>query len=231
MGKFIHIERRWQEHCQNSSYSLIGKAIKKYGKENFSFQILEEISDLNKLNELETQYILSFNSLNPNGYNLVISDNQQHHQFVKYNQNIFLEIIDKIKNSDLSFKEIAKLYDLDLSMIYYLNRGDYHSLPNEKYPLREVKDFSKKIYYCIDCGCEISKNSLRCSKCDHLKQRKVTRPTREELKCLIRSKPFTQIGKEFNVSDSAIRKWCKAEKLPFKSSDIKKYTKDEWEKI
>ena len=33
IGQSIHIEKRWQEHCQASSKSLIGKAIKKYGAE------------------------------------------------------------------------------------------------------------------------------------------------------------------------------------------------------
>ena len=64
---------------------------------------------------------------------------------------------------------IAKKYELDLSMIYYLNRGDYHTIENETYPLRKVKDISKKRHYCIDCGIEIGPNALRCSKCDHIK--------------------------------------------------------------
>ena len=37
IGQSIHIERRWKEHCANSTSSVISKAIKKYGKENFSF--------------------------------------------------------------------------------------------------------------------------------------------------------------------------------------------------
>ena len=116
-------------------------------------------------------------------------------------------------------------------MIYYLNRGDYHSLPNESYPLRPVKDFSKKDNFCIECGCKITKGSLRCCTCDHKKQQKVERPNREELKNLIRTQPFTKIGTHFGVSDNAIRKWCKNENLPSKSSEIKKYTDEEWEKI
>lgn len=231
IGQSIHIERRWMEHCQSSSHSLIGKAIQKYGKENFSFQILEETTDLNQLNELESNYIKKFNSIVPNGYNIVLIDNQQHHQFNKYTQEIFYQIINKIKYSSLSFQEIADEYDLDLSMIYYINRGDYHYLPNETYPLREVKDLSKKQHLCIDCGCEISKHSLRCPKCDHLRQRKVERPNRDELKYLIKNKPFTKIAEQFNVSDNTIRKWCKNENLPYKSSEIKKYSNDQWEKI
>lgn len=231
IGQSIHIEKRWKEHCQISNQSLISQAIQKYGKENFSFQILEEVNDIKLLNSIESNYIRNFNSLVPNGYNIVLSDEREHHQFNKYNQQILLEIIDKIKNTNLSFKEIANMYELDLSMIYYLNRGDYHTLPNEIYPIRQVQDLSKKFNYCIECGIEISKGAIRCIKCDHLNQQHCERPTRNELKSLIRTKSFLKIGEEFGVSDNSIRKWCKNENLPYKKSDIKKYSDDEWEKI
>lgn len=48
---------------------------------------------------------------------------------------------------------------------------------------------------------------------------------------MIRILPFTKIGEKFNVSDNAIRKWCDAEKLPRKSSEIKSYSDEEWSKI
>ena len=38
----MHIHKRWKEHCKKSSKSLISKAITKYGKENFSFEVIEE---------------------------------------------------------------------------------------------------------------------------------------------------------------------------------------------
>lgn len=55
-----------------------------------------------------------------------------------------------------------------------------------------------------------------------------TRPSREELKALIRITPFLTIGKKYGVCDNAIRKWCKAYNLPYKSSVIRKMTDDEW---
>ena len=231
IGQSIHIERRWQEHCQSSSDSLIGKAIQKYGKQNFSFQIIEEVEDISLLNDLEAKYIKYFKSLVPNGYNIVLLDSNEHHQFNNYDNAIFNKIIADIKTSTLSFKEISRKYDLDLSMIYYLNRGNYHTIPGETYPLREIKDMKKHFYYCIDCGIELKTNSTRCVKCAHLAQRKIERPNRDELKALIRSKPFTQIGKQFGVSDNSIRKWCKLENLPYKSSCIKQYSEEEWKAI
>lgn len=51
--------------CQKSS---IGKDIKKLGKENFEFLILENVEKENA-NEREKYWILKKNSLKPNGYN------------------------------------------------------------------------------------------------------------------------------------------------------------------
>ena len=85
--------------------------------------------------------------------------------------------------------------------------------------------------YCCDCGCEILISSERCIACKNKMQRVVERPSRIELKTLIRTLPFTQIGKQFNVSDNAIRKWCYAENLPVKKSEINKYSEEEWNSL
>ena len=101
--------------------------------------------------------------------------------------------------------------------------------------LREDKYFrtGTKVYHCENCGCEITKYSKSglCDKCVKESKRTVERPSREELKALIRSTPFTKIGEHFGVSDNTIRKWCKAEGLPSKVVDIKKYSVQEWEEL
>lgn len=86
----------------------------------------------------------------------------------------------------------------------------------------------KTINYCIDCGKEIYSTSTRCDRCEKIHRRIVNRPSREELKNLIRTISFTKIGEQFGVSDNAIRKWCDAYNLPRKVSEIKKYTDEEW---
>ena len=85
---------------------------------------------------------------------------------------------------------------------------------------------------CPDCGAPVSEKGVRCVECGN-KQRRVVkeRPTREELKNLIRTTPFIQIGKMYGISDNAIRKWCKKYDLPAKSSEIKLYSDEEWLKI
>ena len=55
--------------------------------------------------------------------------------------------------------------------------------------------------------------------------------SREELKNLIRTLPFTQIGIKYQVSDNTIRKWCDKYNLPRRKSDIQQYSDVEWSKI
>lgn len=63
------LKQRFTQHCCRSD-SIVGSAIKKYGKENFSVEIIAETDNLEELNKMEVYYIKEFNSLSPNGYNL-----------------------------------------------------------------------------------------------------------------------------------------------------------------
>lgn len=91
----------------------------------------------------------------------------------------------------------------------------------------------RQIYYCSSCGKEISRYSKSglCDSCVRKTKRITERPSREELKKMIREFPFTKIGEKYNVSDNAIRKWCKSENLPVKKTEINKITDAQWELI
>ena len=101
-----------------------------------------------------------------------------------------------------------------------------------EYLLKQNEEIKKgKKHYCQHCGKLLNNNTTYCIKCGYIIQRIVERPSREELKKLIRTKPFTQIGKIYGVTDNAIRKWCKLENLPTKKNIINLLTDQEWEKI
>lgn len=102
---------------------------------------------------------------------------------------------------------------------------------NSQLPTTNARNPNYKKYFCQDCGKQISNGCTYCVDCAPKHQRIVERPSREELKELIRTKPFTYIGKQFGVDDNSIRKWCDAYKLPRKKTEIKKITDEEWEKI
>ena len=87
---------------------------------------------------------------------------------------------------------------------------------------------------CIDCNAIISSRAIRCKSCaakEKQKDKTAFHPSREELKQLIRSTSFLQIGNMYGVTDNAVRKWCDNYQLPRKVSDIKSYSDEEWEKI
>lgn len=84
---------------------------------------------------------------------------------------------------------------------------------------------------CKKCGIEISKNATYCHKCFGEINRVPLEDmpvTREELKELIRNESFVQIGKLYNMSDNAVRKWCDKFNLPRTKKDIKSYSDEEW---
>ena len=86
----------------------------------------------------------------------------------------------------------------------------------------------KRHNYCADCGNEIALESTWCVKCaaKHNRVYKVDkdkRPSKEELLILIQTKPFTEIGRMYNVSDNTIRKWCKSVGLPSTKKELKLY--------
>ena len=99
--------------------------------------------------------------------------------------------------------------------------------------ISKIQHTEKEIKYCTECGKILGKrnNSGLCVSCTNKKHRKVERPSREELKNLIRTTPFTTIATQYGVSDKTISKWCKAEGLPSRKKDINSYSNTEWEKI
>ena len=51
------------------------------------------------------------------------------------------------------------------------------------------------------------------------------------LKKLIRNNSISNVAKMFNISDNALRKWCKDYKLPHRMKDIKLISDEDWELI
>lgn len=63
------LKKRFHGHCYDDAKNPINLAIKKYGKDNFKIELLEEVLTKD-LDSKEQFYIKTLNTLSPNGYNL-----------------------------------------------------------------------------------------------------------------------------------------------------------------
>lgn len=227
IGQSTNITTRWRRHRSeannlNNSYPLYC-AMRKYGLENFSFEIIEECSK-EDLDSRERYWIKEFDSYY-NGYNQT-SGGKTGGASISLQPDDVLEIIDLLKTTTLGNQEIAKEYNVSENTICGINTGYYWFQDNIDYPIRK-----KHLYLCSKCGKPIQKHSKYCQDCFAFTRRICERPSREELKSLIRTMPFTKIGQHFGVTDNAVRKWCVSEGLPSKVRDIKDYSDEEWELI
>ena len=112
----------------------------------------------------------------------------------------------------------------------------FHRLNENESILKQLDDGSYIVDLlpsdiCPICGQHKERGSKMCLTCGQIAQRTVERPSRNELKQLIRTKSFLSIGKQFGVTDNAVRKWCDFEHLPRKKEEIKKYSDKEWNQL
>lgn len=135
-----------------------------------------------------------------------------------------LRFLAKENHSSISW---AKDYELSVIL---KNKCNY-SFDNTYLFTERKKQSEQELNHCQDCGVIIGKTSIRCNACAHKMQQKVERPSRKELKDMIKTIPFTTIGKQYGVSDNTIRKWCKAVDLPSSKQEIQKYSDEDWSKL
>ena len=152
IGQSINIARRWQEHRQRafningSQYNIpLYKAIRKYGLNNFSFEILEECIKT-KLDEKEQFYIQKYNSNNPIfGYNLTAGGSASKPS--KLSNEEILKIYYLLSSTNLSEEEIGKQFNVSQRYISSLNLGQNCIQIGYSYPIRKFDIKEKKILY------------------------------------------------------------------------------------
>lgn len=236
IGQSRNINNRWKRH-RTTAYNPNDKgyeyplyrAFRKYGLEIFQFKVIEECA-VDMLNEREKYWIEYYKP----EYNQTVGENYSSvPQKLTYEQ---VQEIQQILINDtegkISHKELGERFGVSgKDTIRDINNGRTWYNPELKYPLHISHLDNRYIKRCKICGCTIRNESTYCQSCNGLLQRKAQRPSREELKQLIRILPFTQIGKQFGVGDNAIRKWCDSMNLPRTKKEINSYSDEEWEKI
>jgi group I intron endonuclease len=140
IGLSINIENRWKQHINYNSSSLIHLAIKKYGKENFTFEILEECEE--EMLPTREEYWIEFYKTHITGYNIVpggnrppihLGENNKAHQLSDIQVD---EIYRLLQTTNTSYEDIAKKYGVWASSIGRIDKGLIRAKEGISYPLR-----------------------------------------------------------------------------------------------
>lgn len=226
IGQTVNMSERWRTHRniafrkENKKYNYpLYSDMRKYGVENFSFEVLEECS-VSELNQKEIDYIKQYNTF-VDGYNQN-SGGGGNEQI--YEQHVS-EIIDSLLNTSMTECEIAQRYEVPLQIVQGINVGKYWKR-DISYPIRVVLNSAEPTqcdstivkkgatYHCLDCGVPITHRIGRCVPCA-LKKRSKNKPSKEVLyKLLVKHQNFSLVANLFGVSGNAVKKWCKSYNMP-----------------
>jgi group I intron endonuclease len=131
IGQTMYFERRKQEHKRESNscwrrpyFDAFHCAIRKYGWDDFEWDVIEENIDVNLLDELESKYIQIYNTFN-NGYNMTLGGHVPNrgrvfsytwrrklslsHKGFRHTNESKKKISEKIKGRKLSTEHIQKI--------------------------------------------------------------------------------------------------------------------------
>lgn len=188
IGQSRNIEKRIAKHKRtpfnpnSQEYNNVSyQDIRKYGLENFTFEILEEC-EITKLNNREIYWIDYYKSCNPEkGYNLSSGGDNNAPGKIKDKVD---EIIKVLRDTNIPIIEIAKIYKVAYGTILDINSGTSWHNDSNNYPIRKLNYSTKKL----------SKY----------------RPSKEEiLKDLYNTRDIKTTANNFNLSLKLFRRWCK----------------------
>lgn len=111
-----NVKERFYQHCATKCSQailnmVIHKAINKYGKSNFTIEVIEEVESTN-LNDRERYWIRYYDSYN-NGYNSIEGGQDG----IKLFKNLDTESIVREYKSGKSLREIGRLFNVDKQTI------------------------------------------------------------------------------------------------------------------
>ena len=225
IGLSTQIEKRWISH-RNSPFnpkdkdyeSPLYRAIRKYGLENFTFDVLEECQ-ICELSEKEIYYISLYDANNRDkGYNRDSGGLFARHG--KLTEELVEVIKERIRTTADLFKDIADDYGLYEKTIRNINAGRTWRVDGEQYPIRVNPTKEKVVSICEHCGVEVTKGAKCCKECAQILQRRAERPSPIELAGIIKELGFEAAGRRFGVSGNTIKKWCKSYQIPHKYEEL-----------
>lgn len=163
------LKERFQKHCwgttNNDKYHLnmaIKKAIRKYGKENFTIELIEEV-ETNKLDEREVYWISFYDSYNK-GYNCTLGGQNGATRKCKLSWIEENEVIEA-KYLGFSIKEIEEVYGIDRTSVHNIFKRHNLKMPNKRNLLDRVNKKEFIEYLKSNPTLKSVENKFRICKC------------------------------------------------------------------
>ena len=129
IGQSVNIQGRWTNECtrafnpnSNSYNTPLSRALRKYGINNFSFEVVEECAK-DELDTKERYYIYLYQTLVPLGYNVATGGALNASHSIKLSYDQVLEIVKLLKESTMTQLEIAELYSISKDSVTDINLG------------------------------------------------------------------------------------------------------------
>lgn len=169
VGQSINIENRKKQHIwrynnsKDTNYNMpIHSAFRKYGIENFSFEILEECT-YEELDDKEKYWIIKKNSLSPKGYNILEGGQTNKGNPEKYicpqcgaTKYRYSNLCKDCYNKQLKTKNFIKSEEINLSLIEKILDTSFEQVGKE-YGYSSGNSLKKRL---IDEGFPGNKESL-----------------------------------------------------------------------
>lgn len=134
IGQSRHVKRRWREHIKGNEGSVISKAIQKYGKENFEFNVIERCSR-DEAFDKEEYYIKKYGTFKE-GYNMTTGGDGVRGYVKTLTEEDVWNIIHDLRAGKTS-EYIADKYEISVSYVNKLNLGEAWYFDGVKYPIRK----------------------------------------------------------------------------------------------
>lgn len=197
-------------------------AIKKYGWENFKWEIIDEADSREELNKKEIFWIKNLNSIFPSGYNLKEGGHnggaalgKNNHRYI----NLSIIKIEKMFNEKMSVAQIAKTLRVSKSTILNRLNSLGYNLSRKRTDIDNAELIYKFVNEKISCtaiakifntSCSAIKKRLNDLGID-TKYKKIKFEQEQEIIDMytIQKKSTRQIAKKFNISREPIRRLLK----------------------
>lgn len=226
VGQTSDLHRRWIWHKNQANKGRIDyrKNIKiplyfdidKYGKDNFSIEVLEEIDDKETRLQREIFWIEKLGSLEPNGYNKSRGGNLNKPK--KISEDELGDIIAMLQQHK-SAKEIKAKHGISIQFITDINVGRYRRKKELVYPIRAhysaYYQHDANFKKCSICGTPIYSKEGMCKKCRlSYDEKRIYGKAGDELALeiqgfLLQKMSKEQIGRFYGVTSAAISKKIK----------------------